>query len=72
MPKPAEFHLIVQQLPDGDYAVLEGMPSEHKLKSNGAHRYDIALGRLTLWLVNCNLSEAQARAVAKDAIAALE
>jgi hypothetical protein len=72
MPKPAEFHLIIQQLPDGEYALLDGMPSEHKLKSNGAHRYDLELGRLTLWLVNCNLNPAQAQTIAADAIAALE
>ena len=72
MPKPAEFHLILQQLPDGDYTVLEGMPSEHKLKSMGAHRYDLDMGKLTLWLVNCNLGPAQARSIAQNAIDALE
>jgi hypothetical protein len=72
MAKRAEYHLTIHHLPDGEYTLLEGLPSEHKLKSWGAHRYDIDAGVLTLWLVNCQLSAKQAFALARDAIDAID
>ena len=72
MPKPAEFHLTLQQLPNGEFHVLDGLPSEHALKSMGAHRYDLPIGRVMVWTVDCTLSSAKVLAIAQDTIDALE
>lgn len=72
MSKRAEYHLTIHQLAGGDYAVLEGLPSEHKLKSWGAHRYDIAAGILMLWYVGSKLSAKQAFIIAQDTINSID
>lgn len=68
MPKNDEYHLTIQQDADGEYVILEGLPSEHRLKSMGAHRYDVGFGTLTLWLVGCSLNAQQAMAVAQETV----
>ena len=72
MPNQPEFHLTLQQLPGGEFRVLDGLPSEHALKSMGAHRYDLAIGRVMVWTVDCTLSSAKVLVLAQDAIDALE
>ena len=72
MAKPDEFHLTLQLLPSGDYSVLDGLPSEHGLKSMGAHRFDLPKGRVMVWTVDCNLSSAKVLALTQAAIDALE
>jgi hypothetical protein len=68
MPKNDEYHLTIQQAEDGGYTILEGLPSEHRLKSWGAHRYELGFGTLTLWLVGCTLNAQQAMAAAQDVV----
>lgn len=70
-PRQDEYHLILRQMPDADYTILEGMPSEHQLKSSGAHSYAVPVGKAIVWLVDCNLNSQQTAALVQDALDAL-
>lgn len=70
-PSQDEYHLILRQMPDGTYTILEGMPSEHQLRSSGAHSYPVPLGKAIVWLVDCNPSRDQTAALTRDALDAL-
>jgi hypothetical protein len=70
-PRQDEYHLILRRMPDGDYTVLEGMPSEHQLKSSGAYSYAVPVGKAIVWLVDCNLTSTQTAALVQDALDSL-
>lgn len=65
---PTQYHHTVKYI-NGRFKIMIGTPSEHGLESNMAHVFTQGEEQAVWWLVDCELDEAQMRAIIDDMLA---